>query len=102
MPCYDPGPEDNFSYNTQIGNLQTKLDNVTRMLCGICTAIGYRVGGHPSEASVEGCNVMELERIKGLREWWREHQVFDEIRLSKAKQSGLAKLTDDEKEALGL
>lgn len=109
MPCRDGGPDINdvripldLDIVARNKRQQEKIDNLTRMLCSLCSTIGYHVGSHPSEAIVVGCNVLQIEKIPGLRKWWTEHQEFDKQRLAKAKQSALAKLTDDEKEALGV
>ena len=43
-----------------------------------------------------------MSKITGFAKWLKEHQIADKQRLAKAKQTALVKLTDDEKEALGL
>jgi len=43
-----------------------------------------------------------IDRFKGLRDWWEEHKKLDAQQLERLKSSALAKLTPDEKKALGL
>lgn len=64
MPCYDPLAErDSAEERIQ------KIQELTRMLCGLCTEITGR--GH------------SLRSIPGLPEWWAEHQEEDRIRIEK-------------------
>lgn len=107
MPCRDGGPDPREYNEYSVSLVLNKLNNVTRMLCGLCNALGLRNDdinskilnvNSPSEHLLK----KNINNIKGLSSWWKEHQIVDEVRLSKAKQSALAKLTDDEKEALGL
>jgi hypothetical protein len=43
-----------------------RLDEVTRLLCGLCRALP---------------NPKTLDKVPGLRSWWRQHKVIDERRL---------------------
>lgn len=96
MPCTDGGPSE-----AQL--IQGRLDVVTRLLCDQCRA-------HPPEGGTE------------LAVWWAEHQRQDKLRLEReetrrreveestrrflnrgaARAAALEKLTDEEKEALGV
>lgn len=91
-----------------------KLDNLTRMLCDLCTVVEKC---HP-----DGPVNQMAGDVKGLRVWWDTHKKKDEARkareaLAKAdkerkeqatydkaalRQSGIEKLTLAERKALGL
>jgi hypothetical protein len=79
--------------------LKKRLDNVTRMLCGVMHGIG-------DDATNE-----VIRNVEGLKEWWTEHQRLDALREAnerkeemkrQLKQTALAKLSDVERKALGL
>lgn len=96
MPCRDDyGPCD-YTDSQQ-------LDKVTEMLCALCTAIEQY---HP-----DGPIQQDAGAIPGLREWWNEHKRRDEAEKAKIerkrkaeefKQNALNKLTQEERDALGL
>lgn len=111
MPCNDGGwPARAESYERQSGETQAKLDNVTRMLCEICTVIEEH---HPDSAIQQSAGA-----INGLRGWWDKHQKLDAKRREKERQlaeaaaaelsrvelakQALNKLTYEERKALGL
>ena len=64
---------------------QTRLHRVTALLCGVCRSYPNAIGG-----------------VDGLQEWWTAHQEDDRRRIEDARVTGLAKLSADEREALGL
>lgn len=70
----------------ELRELRAELDNVTRMLCELCQCYGGAVTG----------------RIDGLSEWLDKHAAADAKRMERVRANGLAKLTQEEKEALGL
>lgn len=95
MPCRDDGyPDPNSktidSLRSQLQSQQKKLDQVTRLLCYVCR--------HSNISEFNPGDKVKRE----LDAWWLKHQDFDKQRLKKAKESALSKLTEEEKEALGL
>lgn len=95
MPCMDNGYEsDNRNYH------KDKLDEVTRHLCRI---MRLSDAGHSMSIIVAGS--------RGLRDWWKQHQEEDRMRLEREeeektqkalKKRALEKLTPNERKALGL
>lgn len=72
-------------------------DQLTRMLLWACQRI---------EELAEGC-ICHYGRGRGelppeLERWWEEHKLLDAQRRERVRRDALAKLTDEEKEALGL
>lgn len=113
MPCRDGGPDINdvripldLDIVARNKRQQEKIDNLTRMLCGLCGVLDLEVdknGRIKFDSDYTNTQLsINMNNITGLAKWWKEHQQFDKQRLAKAKQSALAKLTDEEKEALGL
>jgi hypothetical protein len=79
---------------------QNSLDRVTQLLCGLCDTIER--GGNGKK---------ELLANPNLRAWWESHKETDrkekeriafEARKKELKKSALAKLTADERAALGV
>jgi len=102
MPCRDGGWGDEEAARLE-AKKQTKLDNVTRMLCELCTVIEKY---HPDSAIQQSAGA-----IKGLRAWWDKHKKRDAKRLEKERKEeehkalvkgALDKLTDKERKALNL
>lgn len=63
------------------------LNNVTRMLCALC----------------ERSETTTIHAVPGLTSWWNLHQANDEKRRKRElRERALSKLTQEEKEALGL
>ena len=116
MPCRDY-MDDHASHAYQVAEankkceiLRKRLDNVTRLLCGVM-----------HELEQEGVISAQHELV-GLKEWWTEHQRLDALREQKerkareekqkklaakraaerAKANALSKLTPEERKALGL
>lgn len=90
MPCQDNGPS-----QEQIERSQRYYQVMTRLSCDFCRGIEAAGGTVPDWA----------------KEWWEDHQMRDSQRLNeeaKTKQvealkaKALAKLTNREREALGL
>ncbi len=124
MPCQDGGPSPEEYYRVTKENdrkeaarrkaIKDKLDNLTRMLCDICTVIER----HHPDSSIQ----QSAGSVSGLRIWWDAHKKIDEKRkakeaLAKAdkerkeqathdraalRQAGIEKLTLAERKALGL
>lgn len=96
MPCRDDG-----QLASEYGNLQRRLDEVTQMLCGVLGAI---------EEAEEPVRIDHL--AIETQEWWNKHKKADEQRRSVeerakearrlARERALAKLTPEERRALGL
>lgn len=119
MPCRDYMDEhDNRNYQIAAVEqkneiLQKRLDNVTRLLCGVM---------HQLEQEGVTSIISAQHDVDGLKEWWTEHQRLDalreeqerkaeekrrlkqerEQRTQAVKQAALAKLTKQEMWALGL
>lgn len=95
MPCvYD-------DYGASERKMREDLDEVTRMLCSVCKRIfdDYE------------WDTPYFTSVDGLEKWYLDHMIRDQRRLDrekpirermKKKQEALAKLTDEEKELLGL
>lgn len=108
MPCvhYAPGEEAAML----LEETRSKLDNVTRMLCGVCSSL----------EGVSGIGV--FEDIDGLDVWWHDHKRRDEQRrrdeavaerkrqtqerakvdAARRRAKALSKLSAEDREALGL
>ena len=122
MPCHSYDPEESFNktftysnfleLNETIEESKKELDKVTRLLCATLREIENNKLKGPV---ITGKLMPEaFLQIEGLEEWWNEHKKWDELRLireeAKRKEAekqnlikaALNKLTDKEKEALGL
>jgi hypothetical protein len=107
MPChsYEISAVE-ISLSKERDQLKQELDTVTRLLCSVLRSVKF------GEVYVD--LTKDIINIEGLEEWWNEHKKWDELRLireanhrrEKEKheliKNALAKLTDKEKEALGL
>ncbi len=92
MPCrYD---SDDYARDTR-----AELDKLTRLLCEACTIGAPNSGKSAADYSDE------------LKNWWAKHQKWDEhrreqeqeqLRRKKLYAKALSKLTDEEKELLGI
>ena len=89
MPCtYD------FPDRGTCGH-QAELDKLTRMLCDLmgqitaCEPVPYE----------HSCSV-DLDEEMLI--WWKAHQAWDAERKRKVREGALAKLTNEERKALGL
>lgn len=112
MPChsYEPTKEeylrDSIKFQNMYKETKQELDTATRLLCSVLRSIKF--------GDVYVDLTKDVKNIEGLENWWTEHKKWDELRLireanqrrEKEKQelinSALKKLTDKEKEALGL
>ena len=109
MPCSDGGwgrDEERRHYDNQKVAIQARLDNVTRLLCELCT--------HLDETQRNDV----FASIAGLKGWWVEHQRQDaarkeleaaaqarrdeERRAQELREQAMNKLTDEERRVLGL
>lgn len=108
MPCnnnYEPSDEE-IRLNKESVALKIELDKVTRLLCSVLRSIKF--------GYIYVDLTKDVVNIEGLQDWWNQHKKWDELRLireanerrEKEKheliKNALAKLTDKEKEALGL
>lgn len=98
MPC-----SDSDRYPTDAQRMKEKVDKLTRMLCGVMK-------------EVERCAKVRLAvRMKNLDgellDWWEEHKSVDaeriereeaQRRLQQVRKRALQKLSDEEKDALGI
>lgn len=78
MPCYDS--RDNPAiirkdHQKEINILQDRADELTRMLCGLCSC------AHP----------VMIDAVPDLRRWWTNHQELDRIRLKSKDKRYLSK-----------
>lgn len=107
MPCHSYEVSDTeIRLSKERDQLKNELDTVTRLLCSVLRSIKF------GEIVVD--TTKDVPNIEGLENWWTEHKKWDELRLireanqrrEKEKQelinNALKKLTDQEKEALGL
>lgn len=101
MPCMDSGPSYEDERRSQEATTRrerderSRLDKLTRMLCTTIKILHYQ------DVEMHFPGVAKKD-IKEIQEWAVAHEEFDKRRLEEAKKSGLAKLTEDEREALGL
>jgi lipoate-protein ligase A len=90
MPCRDgcavKDPE--RVKTTREAELEHEIAILTEFLCTACT-------------EMEG-DTLGVKKLEKLNEWWKAHKKKDAERKAKLVKSGLAKLTAEEKEALGL
>lgn len=91
MPCrVDPTPEEIRrsveATQKREKDISNTISNLASMLCTMCKI-------HIDQ---------KLPIPTPIHDWYIKHQKEDKQRLLKAKASAIAKLTDDEKEALGL
>jgi hypothetical protein len=93
MPCLYDGPLDSSSNN---GELKRELDLVTRLLCNAVKILRYQ------DARMQ-CPGIKKEEMKELQEWIKNHDKLDEKRqLEEVRKNALAKLSEEERKALGL
>jgi len=90
MPCRDDRDEDKQPQSS----IKERLDLSTRLLWGLTR---YLIQNLP-RAYHEANDVLGGE----LETWWEAHDRADQKRLARARASGLAKLTADEREALNV
>lgn len=97
MPCrYDPSDAEiaaaaELSMKNQ-RDVLNKINTLTRMLC--------RVLGQIWDSGQTGLNASGID--PDIQEWYKEHRKLDAKRKEQLRKDVLAKLTDEEKEALGL
>ena len=93
MPCMGPDPREMAGWERR--NLEDEIHKLTNMLCALCRNNENDGRSMPRRVTT----------------WWKKHKVIDEQRKRAAdekkkkkelKASGLSKLTDPEKRALGL
>lgn len=112
MPCrdYDPGTD----YSSAIAKipskkeveLKDKLDLATRVACDLSTGFAEYFSDQ------EDTWIEEIEALKSLAkqqyisnescDWFIKHRIDEQAHRDELKKSALAKLTDEEKEALGI
>lgn len=99
MPCNSgPYPDDDYTYRKRIEKLEA-------MLCALCRVVD--IADALAHIDWKEAGITE----KDFRDWWQEHQRRDiarregelaRERQAKLKRDALAKLTPDERKALGL
>ena len=96
MPCRDYLADEENENNRK--NTQSRLDSYARMLCAVCT-----------DAEKAGLKI--LESNSELRLWWEQHKIADakeQAKIAEAerkktvRQTALDKLSDEEREELGI
>lgn len=132
MPCNDWGSRDDHLYdeiakaNARITRLTKSLAKREAMLCAVLTILESEYVGEnftKLDRMFERIDWKEAGVSKGdLTKWWRTHKKQDEVRRERERKAeeakreearklaekerlmgeGLAKLTDEEREALGL
>jgi len=100
MPCYD-GSGPSYSDNTyEMRQMKERNDLLARVACRALT-----------ELEDNGIADMLLLRDDETREFWIKHKEFDrkrkaaeekKLRLAELKKTALAKLSNEEREALGI
>lgn len=93
-----------------------KIDRLTRLLCSLCRAVDsynqdYELDARPLHAG----RAPYIDMPNNVRKWWEPHKEEDKKReeanrivaeklkkKKKLRRSGLSKLTDQERTALGL
>jgi hypothetical protein len=91
MPCtHDATPEEIRASveatQRREQEIRNTISNLARMLCTMC----------------KGAINFGIILPDDISQWYEGHQERDKARLAKARATALAKLDDDEKEALGL
>ena len=99
MPCYD-GSGPSYSDTFEMQQMKARNDLLARVACRALT-----------ELEDNGIADMLLLRDDETREFWIKHKEFDrkrkaaeekKLRLEEVKKAALAKLTNEEREALGI
>jgi len=99
MPCYD-GSGPSYSDTFEMQQMKARNDLLARVACRALT-----------ELEDNGIADMLLLRDDETREFWIKHKAFDrarkaeeekKLRLEELKKTALAKLTNEEREALGI
>ena len=99
MPCYD-GSGPSYSDTFEMQQMKARNDLLARVACRALT-----------ELEDNGIADLLLLRDDETREFWIKHKEFDrarkaeeekKLRLEELKKTALAKLTNEEREALGI
>lgn len=112
MPCGDNG-QAAYEAGRALQQADKEIDELTRMLCAMCTAYESEIViGHRNNLPIMASGLVIPEPVAS---WWEKHKTLDEIRqrgernkaerdeqIQQARHTGLNKLTDEEKIALGL
>lgn len=106
MPCRDDyGPTPSVVYRDDpktkklLEELKTKLDLVTRLLCFVLTNAPAPFWDALSKVKKTAAHGNAYEELCA---WWQQHELEDKRERKRLKQQALAKLSPEEKEALGL
>jgi len=100
MPCYDGGGPSHSDNTDELRRMKARIDLLARVACRALT-----------ELEDNGIADFLLLRDDETREFWEKHKEFDrkrqaaeaeKLRLEEVKKAALAKLTDEEKDALGI
>lgn len=118
MPCrYDPSPEEERQAREKatkktVAPYIKKLDLLTKLLCEAMRIVAHNQHFTlVDETPAVTTDASEVERriiphpvlSNELQAWWKKHQAEDDKRQKEElRTSALAKLTSDERKALGL
>jgi hypothetical protein len=101
MPCRDYETTSDYSdYEAEIRALTKQNDRLARIACKAMTAL--------EEAGQEDFLLLKDEEV---REWWKKHKEADakakaereeKARIARIKKEALAKLSAEERQALGI
>jgi len=100
MPCYDGGGPSYIDNSTELRRMKARIDLLARVACRALT-----------ELENNGIADFLLLRDDETRKFWEKHKEFDrkrkaeqaeKLRLEEVKKAALAKLTNEEKAALGI
>ena len=100
MPCYDGGGPSYSDNSAELRQMKARNDLLARVACRALT-----------ELEDNGIADMLLLRDDETREFWIKHKAFDrarkaeeaeKLRMAEVKKTALAKLTNEEREALGI
>ena len=100
MPCYDGGGPSYSDNSYEMQQMKARNDLLARVACRALT-----------ELEDNGIADMLLLRDDETREFWIKHKAFDrarkaeeaeKLRMAEVKKTALAKLTNEEREALGI
>lgn len=107
MPCRDDyGPTPSVVYRDDpdtkklVETQKQKIDLLTRLLCFVMTN-GEELDLLSSLADARK-TVAHGDAYNELVAWWKAHRLEDERERKRLRKAALAKLTPEEKEALGL
>ncbi len=109
MPCRTDFEYDTPRMSTSEQIVRDELNKVTKVACNLYKALRIIVdencGINPDdeeEIKTELRHAFKEKELDEIFDWYRAHKVYDTKRKAELKESALKKLTNEEKEALGL